>query len=387
MLRCVIYFSGGGDEVPELREPYRVVVWGPGEIGQSAIRELVRLPETDLVGVLAYSDAKNGVDVGTLLGGDPVGVTATTDPQAILALEPECVLYTARDFGDYRQDEDIVMLLEAGINVVTVMSYQYPRARGADIEQRLSDAGKKGGATLLGTGIDPGFIFERLAALMTGVSNDIEFIRLDEYFNMHRTSADLLGLFGFGNTEEQIREHPVAAIYAANYLTMGMRYLADQLGVPIARIEQSHRHRLSDHDASIPGVHEIKAGTVGTVAFEWIGYTGEDRPMFQIQTNWYLNASLRPPEAKGDNYWILHIEGLPSTRLGLEIKGSIARDEEICDRHPASAGYLATVIPAIQAIPLAIEAEPGVHVAAMPELHWKPDMRLSPSASQTVGLA
>jgi hypothetical protein len=370
----------------ELREPYRVVVWGPGEIGQSAIREVVRLPETELVGVLAYNETKDGVDVGTLIGKNSIGVSATTDPQSIIALEPECVLYTARDFGDYREESDIVMLLEAGINVVTVMSYQYPRARGTDVEQRLIDAGVKGGATLLGTGVDPGFIFERLAAVMTGVSNDIELVRLDEYFNMHLTSAQLLGLFGFGNTEAQIREHPVAAEYAGNYLTMGMHYLADHLGAPIERIEQFHRHVVTDRDVSIPGVYEIRAGTVGTVAFEWIGYTEGDRPLFQIQTNWYLNESLRPPEAKSDNYWLLQIEGLPSTRLGLEIKGSIAKDEEISPRHPASAGYLATVIPMIQAIPVAVEAEPGVHVATMPELHWKPDMRVQPASTTRVSL-
>ena len=363
----------------ELRDPYRVVVWGPGEIGRSAIRELLRLPETDLVGVLAYSEAKNEVDVGTLIGSEPVGVTATTDPQGILALEPECVLYTARDFGDYRQDDDIVMLLEAGINVVTVMSYQYPRARGADVERRLIDAGRKGGATLLGTGVDPGFMFERVAALMTNISTDIEFIRLSEYFNMHLTSAELLGAFCFGGTEEQIREHPLAATYAGNYLTMGMHYLADHLGLPIARIEQFHRHRLSDRDAAIPGVYEIKAGSIGMVAFEWIGYTSDDRPMFQIQTNWYLNRDLRPPEALSDTYWILHIDGLPSLRMGLEVKGSIARDEEISDRHPASGGYLATVIPAIQAIPIAIDAPPGLHIAPMPEGHWKPDLRMQTS--------
>jgi 4-hydroxy-tetrahydrodipicolinate reductase len=350
-------------------------VWGPGEIGQSAIREVLRLPETELVGVLAYSEAKDGVDVGSLIGAGEAGVAATTDPKAILALEPDCVLYTARDFGDFREEADIIMLLEAGINVVTVMAYQYPRARGAEVERRLAEAGTRGGATLLGTGVDPGFMFERLAAVMTGVSNDIEYIRLDEYFNMHRTSAQLLGLFGFGNTEAQIEQHPVAAIYAANYLTMGMRYLADQLGVPITRIEQFHRHRITERDETIPGVYEIQAGTVGTVAFEWIGYIKGDLPMFQIQTNWYLNENLRPAVAKGDNYWILHIEGLPSTRLGLEIKGSIARDEEISERHPASAGYLATVIPMVQAIPIAVDADPGVHVAAMPETHWKPDLR------------
>jgi hypothetical protein len=173
-----------------MRAPYRIAVWGPGVMGQCAIRELVRLPETELVGVLAYSEAKNGVDVGTLAGVDPIGLTATTDAQAIIALKPDCVIHTARDFGDYRSDNDIVMLLEAGINVITVLSYQYPRARGKDVEQRFIDAGERGGATLHGNGVDPGFMYERLAALMTGVSNDIQYIRLEEYFNVSSVGAE-----------------------------------------------------------------------------------------------------------------------------------------------------------------------------------------------------
>ena len=125
----------------------------------------------------------------------------------------------------------------------------------------------------------------------------------------------------------------------------------------------------------IPDVFTVKAGTVGTVSFEWVGYTERDEPMFQIQVNWYLNDNLRPAVALSDSYWILEVEGLPSTRLGLEIKGSIANGEEISPRNPAPPAYLATVIPAIQAIPLVVSANPGVHVAAMPEVHWKPDMR------------
>lgn len=358
-----------------MRAPYRVAVWGPGVMGLCAIREIIRLPETELVGVLGYSESKNGADAGVLAGGAPVGVKVTTDPKDIIALKPDCVLHTARDFGDFRADDDIVMLLEAGINVISVLPYQYPAARGKDFEQRFIEAGKKGGATLHGNGIDPGFMYERLAALMTGLSNDIEYIRLDEYFNCTTVGGDILHLFGFGNSAEEIKKNPIAALMAGNYLTMGMRYLADKLGVPLKRIEQFHRHELVERDEQIPGVYEVKAGTIGTVSFEWIGYTYDDKPMFQIQVHWYLNDNLRPANVPTDNYWILEIEGLPSTRLGLEIKGSIAKDQVISPRNPGPPAYLATVIPAIQAIPMVIAAEPGIYVSGMPEVHWKPDMR------------
>jgi 2,4-diaminopentanoate dehydrogenase len=358
-------------------DPYRVAVWGPGVMGQCAIRELLHRPETELVGVLAYSDEKRGVDVGTLIGSEPTGVRATTSLADIVALKPDCVLHTARDFGDFRADDDIVTLLEAGINVISVLPYQYPRARGAEVEEKFVAAGRKGGATLHGNGIDPGFLYERLAAVMTGLSNDIEVIRLEEYFNCSNVGGDILGLFGFGRAPEEVTNESAAAVMAGNYLTMGMRYLADHLGVPIARIEQHPQHRVCEQDEAIPGVIEAKSGTVGHVCFEWTGFTDTDQPMFQIQVNWYLNDNLRPTAALSDNYWILEIEGLPSTRLGLEIKGSLARDEELASRNPAPPAYLATVIPSIQAIPVVVAAEPGVYIAAMPDMHWKPDMRAS----------
>jgi len=72
---------------------------------------------------------------------------------------------------------------------------------------RVEDAAQQGKSSIFINGVDPGFMFERVAALMTNISSDIEFIRLDEYFNMHLTSAELLGAFCFGGTEEQIREH------------------------------------------------------------------------------------------------------------------------------------------------------------------------------------
>jgi 2,4-diaminopentanoate dehydrogenase len=360
-----------------MREPYRVAVWGPGTMGKGAIRELLRLPETNLVSVLAYNHDNDGIDVGTLLGGEPVGVAVTTSMIDLIAAQPEVVLHTARDFGDFRADEEIVRLLEAGINVISVLPYQYPKARGSEFQRRFDEAGKRGGSTLHGTGIDPGFLFERLVALMTGLSNDIQHVRMEEYFNCaNLANHTILELYGFGTAIADVERSPIAATMAQNYLTMGMHYLADHLGVPLKHIERRSHHKLTERDEKISSGFEAKAGTVGTISFEWIGYTFEERPMFQIQVFWYLTGSLRPSAARGDDFWIVDVEGVPSSRLGLELKGSIARNLSMTDRNPTPASYLATLVPAIQAIPAVIQAPAGVLIAEMPQFHWKPDMRL-----------
>jgi len=97
--------------------------------------------------------------------------------------------------------------------------------------------------------------------------------------------------------------------------------------------------------------------------------------MFQIQVYWYLNENLRPDGVVGDNHWIVEVEGVPSTRLSLEVKGSFAQNLALAPQNPAPLLYLLSIVPAVQAIPLVVEAEPGIYVSAMPDVHWKPDLR------------
>jgi len=357
-----------------LRAPYRVAVWGPGTMGKAAIRELLRLPETSLVSVLAYNPQSNGIDVGKLLGTADVGVKVVTDFEAMLAEKPEVIIHTTRNFADFRADDDIIRVLEAGVNIITVLPYQYPTARGKEVNQRFIEAGKKGNATLHGSGIDPGFLYERLAASLTGLSNDIQYIKLQEFIGCVDHPAEILAQLGFGSSLAEMENNVVAATYAGNYLTMGMHFLADKLGLPVERIERTYEPTLAPNDITIANGFAAKRGTVAYLCYTWTGYV-KSKPMFIVQVNWYLDDTVRPAAARSPYYWAVEIEGIPSTRMGLEITGSIVENRAITKRTPTSADYLATIIPAIQAIPAVIAAPPGVLEAEMPQFHWKPDMR------------
>src|SRR3954449_10650323 len=94
---------------------YRVVQWATGNIGLRALREVIRHPDLDLVGVLVYDPAKDGVDAGDLCGEATTGVRATTDVTAARALDADCVLYMPQ----WLNLDDVCALLESGKNVVT----------------------------------------------------------------------------------------------------------------------------------------------------------------------------------------------------------------------------------------------------------------------------
>jgi hypothetical protein len=96
------------------KKSLRVIVWGPGGLGSIAIRETQLLDEFELVGVYAYSPEKHGVDAGTLVSIDPIGFAASTDSAAVLGIDADCVIYTARDLSTFHTDDEIIRLLEAG---------------------------------------------------------------------------------------------------------------------------------------------------------------------------------------------------------------------------------------------------------------------------------
>src|ERR1700745_4219333 len=107
----------------------RVVVWSTGGVGKIAIDAISRRPDLELVGVWVHSPEKVGRDAGELAGVAPIGLMATNDADALVALRPDCVVYAAsgpeRDAGAV---PDYLRLLESGINVVssTSTSLVYP---------------------------------------------------------------------------------------------------------------------------------------------------------------------------------------------------------------------------------------------------------------------
>lgn len=104
--------------------PIRVIQWATGGVGTEMVTAILdHRPDIELVGARVYSEAKNGVDIGTIVGRDPIGVTATTDTADILALDADLVLY-APSFTDL---DDVCALLASGKNVATPSFLFHPR--------------------------------------------------------------------------------------------------------------------------------------------------------------------------------------------------------------------------------------------------------------------
>jgi 4-hydroxy-tetrahydrodipicolinate reductase len=359
-----------------MREPYRIAIWGPGDVGSICIREATRLPEFDVGGAYVYSERKNGVDVGVLAGIDPLGVRATNDLDAFLAIDCDCVLYTALDFPGSSALNDFTTLLEAGKNVLTPQPYNYMPARPAEFQEAIEAAGRRGGATFHAGGINPDFISQKWALLMTGLSNDVRQIKIEEYFDCvqqaNPTTLQIIGLGG--DPDEAMSEQSPALFYQRQYWFQMIEHMASEMGVELSKMEASSYSEPAPEDL-VTEVMTIPKGRTGRVAYESIGYLGDD-PFITMRVGWYLTPLMQPAGVTNDVQWILTIEGRPSTRCTLDVGASFLTDLTAIDGEPAAPGYLAFGITLIQAIPSVVAAEPGVKPTDVPPVHWRRDLRL-----------
>lgn len=358
-------------------KPFRVAVWGPGGIGQILIRECMKKPELELVGVLAYSPEKNGVDAGEYLGYGTAGVKMTIDKEDIFRLKPDCVLHcpqvTAGFDIDSEVTQDVCRMLESGINVISAVAYHYPALHGQEFVDKLENACLKGGTALHSTGINPGIINERWVVGLTGVCTSLKYIKVQEISNLTAIPSFnmLVDRIGIGKKVEQ----------KAILSDLGMRYYSETvkltchlLGIDVDSVDDHREYIIADKRFEMDLV-TVEPGTVGGVYMRFFGKK-DGKTVFTLEEIFYVDESICPVDVNGAHYYItVEIEGEPtSLKAGIGLKASYEKDQSIGD-DGAEPAYNATAVPMIQAIPLVCRAKtPGIiypHTFA----HYTPDLR------------
>ncbi len=302
-------------------------------------------------------------------GAKPTGVIATNDIDEILALDADVVLHTARVGIPYEsQDADIIALLESGKNVITTLGHHYPKAHGPGREALFADAARRGGVTLFGAGINPGFVLERLALTATGMCLDVESITVREVVDISSMPdpAFVFDVLGMGSDPQS--PAMLTGAFATLYNTLfaeAIHYTIDRLGLTIDSIE-------SDHEL-FPATRrlELKSGVieVGRVAgTNWRWHTIVDGKRFlTLSINWIMDPEL--PGFADPHLWTVSITGVPGVEITIDIKDPPRND----DGRRTRAEQYATAGPVIAAIPLVCAAPPGIF--ELPTLMpWQPSL-------------
>jgi len=305
---------------------YRVIQWGTGYAGIFALKYILGSGDLELVGVRCYTDEKKGVDAGTIVGVEPVGIRATTNVNELLALEADCVVFMPRDFltdpsvpGSPAQSwvDELVTILESGANVITpICSGTHWRhlANGEEFKGRLDAACRKGETTVHFSGFDPGFTTDALAFTVASVVGNIEQVRTWEIIDVSTyTSLQSLQGLGFGARPQDL---PAAGV---NAIVIGwggaIHTLAEAFGVTVQRMETSFDCYLARESFTTAGGLKIEAGTISAIRWSLSGIVG-GRPLIVINhiTRAGNDAAPQWPHIGTDGGYRIEIDGHPPFR-------------------------------------------------------------------------
>lgn len=333
--------------------PLRVIQWSTGNVGTYCLRSIASHPELELVGLWVHSEKKAGRDAGELCGLPPIGIAASRDTDALLAMDADCVVYTATaDLRPFEAVDDVCRILRSGKNVVSssIVSLVHPSQLGPEIQKRIEEACEAGGASFLTSGIDPGFANDVLPLMLSGMSERWSEIRIREVVNYatYDQPEVVLGTMGFGKPMDEtpllLRPGALAGGWGGT-----IRVLAQGLGLELDEITQRFECLPAPRDIATP-MGTIREGTRAALHFEVMGVVnGKARIVVEHVTR--MHDDLAPDWPQSDGGYEIVIEGVPRMVCRLEM------EDEHGDH--AVGGVVLTATRIVNAIPAVVEAPPG----------------------------
>lgn len=195
-------------------QPITVAQYGIGPIGAEIARLLLSKPWIKVVGAVDIDPQKIGKDLGEVIGlGRAVGVPVTAELQG----KPDVVCHST---GSRLREVDgqLASLLERGCHVIsTCEELSFPL--DVEIRERLQQIARTANAGLLGTGVNPGFVMDKLPLTITSVCQEVKSVEIIRIQNASTRREPLQRKVGAGMTVDQFGD----AVAAGRIKHMGLR--------------------------------------------------------------------------------------------------------------------------------------------------------------------
>lgn len=318
----------------------KVVLWGLGAMGSGMADMILRKSGLRIVGAIARTPSKIGRDLGQLLGHPEIGITVTGDPETALKARPDVVLLNTSSFiADVFPQ--IKTALSYGANVITIAEEMaYPWAAQPELAEEIHRSAVQAGKTVLGTGINPGFVLDTLIIALTGICREIRHIHARRVNNLAPFGPTVMKTQGVGVTPEDFARGVASGDIVGHIgFQQSARMIARAVGWEIDRVVEEREPIISRVERRTPYAHVLPGNVAGCrhVARAYVG----DREVILLE-----HPQQVCPEAEGvETGDYIYIEGDPP--VNLQIK-------------PEIPGGVGTIAIAVNMIPAVLAAAPGL---------------------------
>jgi 4-hydroxy-tetrahydrodipicolinate reductase len=217
----------------------RVIQFGLGPIGSATARLVAERENLELVGAVDIHPDKVGRDVGEAIGlGRTLGI-AVARRLGEVGAEADVVVHTTSSYFDQFLGQ-VLEILEAGLDVVsTSEELSFPWRYNAELAAAVDAAARRAGKTVLGTGVNPGFLMDSLPLFITAISQRVDHIAVARVIDASKRRGPFQAKIGCGMTEDEFRTKMAEGRMGHVGLPESAAMLCDTLGRELVRFENT----------------------------------------------------------------------------------------------------------------------------------------------------
>jgi hypothetical protein len=295
----------------DVKKKIRAIQYGVGPIGASIVRLMREKQAIEIIGAIDSDPAKAGRDLGEVVGAkdSPWGVLVSADPKEVLEQNADVVIHSTSSSLKKVMDQ-LLACLEAESSIVsTCEELSFPFRTHPDLAAKLDAAAKASGVALVGTGVNPGFVMDKLVVTLAAVAQRIEHAKALRVVDASKRRLPLQKKIGAGMTVEEFRAQVKAGVIKHVGLPESVAMVADSLNLPVEEItetiepkvaaERVQTEYLTVEAGQAAGVHQIGRGLSKDgkelVYLELQMYVGAKDPADTITLTGHPNISLTIP--------------------------------------------------------------------------------------------
>ena len=250
-----------------------VIVMGLGPIGKNIVAALAKAPQLELIGVVdpAFAMSKLGELVPHSTNS---ALVVQKGVEGLAARKLGAVVLHATGSYLAQVENQLIDCVKAGCDVVsTCEELAYPWLRHERAANNLDRLASELGQRVLGTGVNPGFVFERLSSLLSHVVGEVRFVTGTRVVDSRTRRAQLQMKTGAGmapSTFERKKQD-------GHFGHVGLRESAALLSLgcglgPLDRVDETLEAVIAGRDVApnelaregaVAGIHQIARGFIG----------------------------------------------------------------------------------------------------------------------------
>ena len=257
-----------------MKKKIRVIQYGVGPIGASIVRLMRQKQSLEIVGAIDKDPAKAGRDLGEVVGAPdaPWSVPIFPDAQSALEKPADVVVHSTSSYLASVMDQ-LLECIAAGCCIVsTCEELAYPFRKHPELSRKLDSAAIEEGVALVGTGVNPGFVMDKLALTLSAVSQRIDWVSAVRIVDASKRRLPLQKKIGAGMMLEEFRTQVAEGIIKHHGLPESIAMVADGLGFtlddisetidPVIAEEAIQTEFLEVAAGQVAGVHQIARGSL-----------------------------------------------------------------------------------------------------------------------------